>query len=576
MKKKISDIIAETLVAAKVERAYGLTGNGIDELLGSLASTPIKVVQVTHEEAGGFAAGADAQFSGNITVCLGSTGPGVVHCLNGLFDAHRNESPVLLIATQVSTSKMGLKNGMEVDVKSLYKQCSHYCETVLNAEQLPLILGQALQTITYKKGVAVVVVPQDMMTESIEFDVPRYIPKGGKAIIKPSAFELTVIADKINNAEKVVIFGGYGCIGAHDDIIALAKKIKAPIGWAYRGKQIFDYDNPYPIGMNGLLGDKSCMQAVHDCDLLLLLGTDFAFTNFYPEGAEIVQIDLNGTNLGRRHWITMGAIGDIKATIPELLPLVKEKSNDSFAQKATKAYEEVRKHMDKIAKQKPDDGHNIYPEFLANTINKVAAPDAAIVADVGTPWAYMAKYIMSLGTRKLYHSCLHGTMANALSSAIGLQMAFKDKQVISMCGDGGFTMLMGDILTIAREQLPIKTIIFNNGRLDFVALEMKSSGIIDYGTDLKVANFAQLAEDVGIKGFRAEKPGDLEAALKEMLDHPGPALLDVVVNPNSLLMPPSITVDMMQNFTKYMVEAFFSGERKTLKEMLEVNIPRQL
>lgn len=576
MKVQVSDIIAQTLVAANVKRAYGMIGYGVDVLMDSLAQTDIRFISVTNEEAAGFAAGADAQYSGCLGLCLGSTGPGVVHYLNGIYDAHRNGSPVLFIASQVKQNEIGLNAAQEVDIRTIFTPCSCFCEAVQTPEQLPLILGLAMQTALMKRGVAVVIIPEDMMSMETEFDKPRYIPHISKSVIMPSHDEIVNMATMINAAEKIVIFGGKGCEGAHDKVMTLARKIKAPVGWAYRGKHLLDYDNPYPIGMNGLLGDKSCLEAIHECDLLLLLGTDFAFSTFYPDHCKIIQIDIEGANLARRHWIDYGAVGSIVDTLDELTHWILEKDDDSFARKAAKSYADVEKHLAKLTVQNNESKHHIYPEYLSGVLNRTIDKEAFIVADIGTPWAYMAKYIESHGTRKLYHSCLHGTMANALSSAIGLQAAFPDSQVVAMCGDGGFTMLMGDVLTLVKEQLPVKIVIFNNGRLDFVALEMKTSGLIDYATDLCNTNFAAFAEAVGIKGIRVEQPGNLQQAIEEAFAHQGPVIVDVVVNPDSLLMPPEITFDMMRNFSEYIWKAFVSGEKKTLKEMLEVNLPRQL
>ncbi len=576
MKMQVNDIIAQTLVASGVKRVYGMIGYGVDLIMEALQKTPIRMIHVCHEEAAGFAAGADAQFSDSLPVCLGSVGAGSIHYLNGLYDAHRNQSPVLMIACQVKQNRIGFHQSMEVDLKTVFSECSCFCESVQTAEQLPLMLGMAMQTALIKKGVAVLIIPEDMIGYTMEFDQPKYIPQNPAYTVIPSLDELQQIAEAINKEEKIVIFGGKGCEGAHDLVMALSRKIKAPVGWAYRGKHVLDYDNTYPIGMNGLLGDKSCLEAVHECDLLLLLGTGFAFTNFYPEHSKIIQIDINGSNLALRHWITIGAVGGIAESLNALLPLIKEKKNDVFAYDSAKKYEKVEEHMKKLAFERDADPHHVYPEFLSYTINEKMNADALVVADIGTPWAYMAKYIQSKGTRKLYHSCMHGTMANALSSSIGLQAANPGKQVVAMCGDGGFTMLMGDILTLIKEKLPVKIFVYNNGRLDFVALEMKTSGIIDYATDLKQANFANMAQKLGIKGVRVDEPEQLSAAIDEAFAYDGPAIIDVLVNPDSLLMPPTITTDMMRNFSEYMWRAFVSGEYKTLKDMLEVNIPRQL
>ena len=573
---QLNDIIAQTLVSAGVKRAYGMKGCGSTQMIQALKKSGVRVIHLCHEEAGGFAAGGDAQFSGELAVCLGSIGAGSIHPLNGLYDAHRNNSPVLYIATHVKRDEIGLRVNQETDLHTVFSSCSHYCAILRTPEQLPALLGTAMQTALIRKGAAVIIIPEDLYTATLEFDKPVLLPKIPKVTVIPSEQELQIMANDINEASKVVIYGGKGCEGAHDEVMALAKKLKAPVGWAFRGKHVFDYDNPYPVGMNGLMGHKSCLEALHECDLLLLLGTGFAFTNFYPDQCKIIQIDINGCNLGLRHWVNLGVIGDIKDTLLALDGQLSEKTDDTFATKMTEKYNECQQHVMNLATQRPDDPLHVFPETLSYMIDKKMHYDAMVVADVGTPWAYMSKYIQSLGMRKLYHSCMHGTMANALSSAIGMQAAYPDKQVVAMCGDGGFTMLMGDILTVMREKLPIKIVVFNNGRLDFVALEMKSEGLIDYSLDLKQANFAEMAESIGMKGIRINEPGELDTLLDEAFLYDGPVLIDVLVNPNSLLMPPHITCDMMRNFTEYAWRAFMAGEKATLEEMWEVNMPRQL
>lgn len=575
MLTQVAKIIADTLQYIGVKRIYGIGGVGINVLLNALSETSIRFIQMRNEEAAAFAAGGDAHISKKLAVCCGSSNAGSIHLLNGLYDAHRNGCPVLCIATSKNQTTLGSQNNM-FGMLQAFSDCSCFCEVVQTPAQIERVLGMAMQAALSMNGVAVIVIPENIYNQTTEFDTIKLYPHLNMGITIPSEYELKEIADKINDSLRIVIYGGSGCLEAHNEVMALAKKIKAAVGWAYRGKEALDFDNPYPIGMNGLLGDQSCLHALDDCDLLLLLGTDFAFSQFYPEDTAIIQIDIKGENLGKRHSIDFGVIGDIKPTIEALIEMVEEKDNDIFAKDNSKLYETVQKHYMHIAKQNNDELNSIYPEYLSLLLNQLISKDAIVVSDVGTPWAYMAKYIDTLGSRRLYHSSLHGTMANALSSSIGLQAAAPDKQVVAMCGDGGFSMLMGELLTIKQEKLPVKIIIFNNHRLDFVALEMKTEGLIDSFTDLKNPSFAELAESMHIKGIHVAHPNALESAIKEAFDYDGPAVVDVNVNPNSLLMPPEITLDMMYKFSKYMWKAFIHGQSKTIWETLKTNFPRQL
>lgn len=576
MLTRISDIIAQTLQYSGVKRVYGLVGGGINALASSLSNTSIRFVQTRNEECAGFAAGADSAMTGRLSVCCGSGNAGSVHFINGIYDAHRNGSSVLLILSDKNQMSGTRIMAYEANLKASFKACSYFCEYLQHASQLEHLLGLAMQTSISKKGVSVLIIPENIFFDEIEFNSIDFYPRYAKPVVVPSNEELHKMAEMINDANHVVIYGGFGCLEAHDEVMLLSSRIKAPVGWAYRGKDALDYGNQYAIGMNGLLGDQSCIQAFDECDLLLLLGTDFAFSNFYPDDTKIIQLDLKGEHLGRRHAISYGIVGDVKQTLELLIPFIEERENDHFALKSTALYHSERKHLEKLTHQNNDDTDGIYPEYLSGMINRLAQENALIVADIGTPWAYMAKYIDTLGLRKLYHSCLHGTMANALPSSIGLQMACPEKQVIAMCGDGGFTMLMGEILTLAQEKLPVKVIIFNNSKLDFVALEMKTEGLIDVSTDLQNPDFSKVAKAAGIKGIRVDKPGLLESSLLDAFNYDGPVIVDVVVNPDSLLMPPGITLGMAYNFSKYLWKQFLTGDEKVIWKLLKTNFPRQL
>ncbi len=572
----IKDFIVDTFNKYGVKRVYAADSDEVKPLLNAFSESAIRIVKVAHEEAGGFASGADAAFSKTITGCVGNFGSGSVRFLNGLYDSARNGSPVVMIACQTKQKNIGYNGDKQIDFNRLYSSCSIFCEEVESVEHFPKLLQQAMQAAMLKKGLAVLVLPFNMIDAEVNISNFRTIRPVNNSKVLPSDDEINTIAKLINKSKKPFIYGGAGCENAHSQVMQLASLLKAPVGWAYRGKHYLDYDNPCPVGMTGLLGEKTCLYAMHECDLLILLGTSMAFNNFYTNSATIIQIDIDGSNLGRRHWIDVGLVGDIALSLDKLIPLIKEKTNTDFADRCKRYREDDLKHLDKIAKQNGDSKHHIYPEFLAKTLNDKISKDAYVVSDIGSPWAYMAKYIDSFGGRKLYHSCLHGTMANCLSSCIGIQSAFLDKQVVAMCGDGGFTMLMGDILTIKEQNLPVKIFIFNNKRLDFVALEMKTSGLIDYGTDLLAGDFAAMGESIGIKSLKVNTPAELAPAIDEALSYKGAVLVDVTVNSNSLLMPPVIMKEQALGFAEYIWKAFTGGQTKTLEEMFEVNFPRQL
>lgn len=573
MLTKISDVIAQMLQYAGIERVYGRAGIGIHTLVSSLSTTSIRFIQTQNEESAGFAAGAEAAMTQKLAACCGANNGNSVHFLNSIYDTYRNGSPVLLILSEKSQHHAG--RTVDANIKLAFQACSCFCEIVQSASQVEYLLGQAMQVAISEKGVSVLIIPENIFLESIYFESIRFSPKYTRSVIVPSVEEIGQIAEMITDANHIVIFGGAGCIGAHDEVVALAEKIKAPVGWTYRGKEALDYGNPYPVGMNGVLGDQSCLQAFHECDLLLLLGTDFAFTMFYPDDVKIIQIDIRGEHLGRRHSISLGVVGDVKETIKELLPLIKQRSDDTFAQQNTALFRSVENHLEKLTHQCKNEKKGIYPECLAGLVNTMAANDAFIVSDFGNPWAYMAKYIKSYGSRKLYHSALHGTRANALPSAIGMQAARMDKQVIAMCSDAGFTMLMGEIMTLVREKLPVKVILFNNSKLDFVTMGMNAEGLSDVFADLLNPDFSKVAKAAGLHGIRVEKIDNLVPALSDAFKCKGPVVVDVKVNPDSLLIPSEITLELIYNLSKYTWKHLISGQGKDLWGMLKSNFPRQ-
>lgn len=571
--KYAADMIVETLQSAGVERVYGITGDSANYITDAIARSQIRFIHTRHEEVAAIAAGADAATSGRLAVCMGSCGPGSLHLVNGLYESHRNGSPVLAIVTDIPKSQIGTDFVQEIDTLTLFRSCSHYCQYVQGVDQLGHILGIAMQTAISRHGVAVVIISGTVSSTKIDKDqISEYLPSYTNQRITPSKTELDKLAQIINDSPKVTIFGGYGCTDAAPQVMELARRIKAPVTWSSRAIAPLDWDNPYPAGMNGILGSSAGEYAISHCDTLLLLGCGFAFTSMYPDNVRIVQIDIVGENLARRHNISMGVVGDIAPTLDDLMPLLVEKTDDRFANECAEKYKHAQGHLHKLTVQSADSKHQIYPERLSSMLNEKIDHRAWVTADMGTSWAFACRYVGSKGGRKFYMSSLHGTMAAAMPSAIGLSLGAPDRQVVALCGDGGISMLLGDLLTIKQEHLTPKIFIFNNSSLDFVAMEMKADGLLDSYTYLENPNFANVATAIGIKGIRVERAADLEAAVSEALAYEGAVVVDVVVNPLSMIIPPHITAGMVESYSSYAAKLLFEGNMEELLEEAVTNL----
>jgi pyruvate dehydrogenase (quinone) len=577
MAKTVADQFAETLAAAGVRRIYGVVGDSLNGLTDSLRrQAKIQWLHVRHEEVAAFAAGAEAHLTGELAVCAGSCGPGNLHLINGLFDCHRSRVPVLAIAAQIPSPEIGAGYFQETHPQTLFKECSHYCELVSESQQLPRILEIAIREAVGKRGVAVVVLPGDVALEPAS-DAPL-AKIGGllppRPVVTPADAELKSLAALLNGDDTVTILCGSGCEGAHEELLALGKKLKAPMVHALRGKEHVEWDNPYDVGMTGLIGFSSGYYAMLDCDILLMLGTDFPYRQFYPRGSgvRIAHVDIRPENIGKRTPVDLGVVGDVKATIIALLPLLKEKSDDSHLAQARKHYAKARKSLDDLA---VGTGKRVlHPQQVAKAISDHASADAVFTCDVGLPTVWAARYLAMNGKRRLIGSFWHGSMANAMAQAIGAQAAFPGRQVISLSGDGGFSMLMGDFLSLTQLRLPVKIVVFNNGKLGFVELEQMSTGFLTTGTDLENPNFAAMAEAIGVRGIRIEKPDEVDAAITEALAHDGPVLVDAVVARTELAMPPAITAEMAKGFTLYMVKAVLSGRTDEIIDLAQGNLWR--
>lgn len=574
MARKVAELFVEVLAAAGVERIYGVAGDSLNGITDSVRRRKgISWVGVRHEETAAFAAGAEAALTGKLAVCAGSCGPGNLHLINGLYDAHRSRVPVLAIAAHIPSQEIGSGYFQETHPELLFRECSHYCELVSHPAQMPRTLEIAIQTALSKRGVAVIVLPGDVALLNTENDDRRVNFSFSQPHIVPRPEELDRLAAELNQASRVTILAGAGCVGAHVDLIALAGKLQAPIVHAMRGKEFIEYENPYDVGMTGLLGFSSGYHAMMNCDALLMLGTDFPYQQFYPKNSRILQIDLREEQLGRRSHLDLGLVGGIAETLPALMPRIAQKNDRSYLDTCLNHYRESRRGLDDLATGKPGQ-KPIHPQYLAKLLNEVAADDAVFTVDVGTPVIWAARYLSMNGRRRLLSSFNHGSMANALPQAIGAQISHPGRQIVALSGDGGLSMLMGDLLSLRQLDLPVKIVVFNNGSLGFVELEMKATGFVHHGTELVNPDLAAIARGAGVLGLHVEDPKDIGPALEQAFSHAGPALVDVAVNRQELAMPPSLKLDQIVDFNLYMIRALLNGRGDEIIDLARTNIFR--
>ncbi len=573
-KKKVADVLVDVLVDAGVERMYGVAGDSLNGITDSIRTRKqIRWIHVRHEEVAAFAAGAEAHVTGKLAVCAGSCGPGNTHLINGLYDCHRSRVPVLAIAAQIPSREIGSGYFQETHPEHVFAQCSHYCELISQPEQMPRVLEIAMQTALSRRGVSVVALPGDIaLREAVEQGPRLHFPEP-KPNVCPSEEEIKVLAEVLNRAEKITILGGAGCAGAHAELIEVAGKLNAPIVHAMRGKEFIEYDNPFDVGMTGLLGFSSGYHAMLDCDTLLMIGTDFPYEQFFPKDATIVQIDLRGEQIGRRSKVDFGFVGDTKTTLRALLPRLEQNQSEAHLKASLQHYRKARAGLDELASGESKE-KIIHPQYVARVLDELAAQDAIFSCDVGTPTIWAARYLKMNGKRRLLGSFTHGSMANALPQAIGVQASHPGRQVISMSGDGGLAMLLGDLLTLRQHELPVKLIVFKNNSLAFVELEMKSAGFVDFATDLHNPNFAKLAEAAGLLGLSAETPGQVAPMIAQALKYDGPALVEIPVSRQELSMPPTITYEEAKGFSLFVLKAVFSGRGDEVIDLAKVNLFR--
>ena len=574
MAKSAAEVIIETLVASGVKRVYGLPGDSLNGFTDAIRKhSEIQWVHVRHEEVAAFAAGAEAHLTGDLVVCAGSCGPGNLHLINGLYDCHRSRVPVLAIAAQIPSAELGTGYFQETHPEILFKDCSYTCELVSDPNNVPRILGIAMRTAISRRGVAVMVVPGDVLLG--DCSAPSHTVRlcDPATVFHASAGDLDAAAKLLNGASKVTILGGAGCAGAHAELMSIAGQLKAPIVHALRGKEYIEYDNPYDVGMTGLLGFSSGYYAMMNCDVLLMLGTDFPYTQFFPEKAKIIQVDVRGEQIGRRTHVDLGLIGNVKDTIAAVLPMLKAKKDAGHLNTSVNHYKKAREGLNELAAGEPGKTP-IHPQYVAKLVNDLAAEDAVFTCDVGTPTVWAARYLRMNGQRSLIGSFVHGSMASAVPQAIGAQAAYPTRQVIALSGDGGLAMLLGDLLTLKQMKLPVKIVVFNNSSLGFVELEMKAAGFLDFGTELMNPSFAAIASACRFLGVRVEKPEELQGALQQAFAYDGPALIDVVVNRQELSLPPSIEFKQATGFGLYIMKAVMNGRADEVIDLAKTNLFR--
>jgi len=568
----VADVMVATLKASDVRRVYGLPGDSLNGFTDAIRRDgAISWEHVRHEEAAAFAAAGEAAITGELAVCAASCGPGNLHLVNGLFDANASRVPVLAIAAHIPRAEIGGSYFQETHPQELFRECSVYSEMVSVSEQMPRVLEIAMRHAIERRGVAVVVIPGEIFLHDAQADTPAAVIRATRSVTRPSEASVAEAAKLLNDAERVTILAGAGCEGAHDEVIAMASALKAPVVHTLRGKEFVEHDNPYDVGMTGLLGHVSGYRAMEHCDALLMLGTDFPYRPFYPDDATVVQVDLRGEHIGRRIHVDVGLVGTVKDTIEALLPHLITRHETEHLDRMTSHYRRARKRLAALARGTGGRGP-VHPQILADALNRLASDDAVFLADVGTPVVWAARYLHMNGRRRLIGSFKHGTMANAMPQAIGVQASHPGRQVVTLSGDGGLAMMMGELLTLRQQNLPVKVVVFNNGALSFVELEMKADGIVNFGTDLDNPSFAEVARAIGLHGVRIEHPDDVDDGLRTAFAHEGPAVIEVMTARQELSIPPAISAAQAKGFTLWATRSILSGRGDEVLEVAKTNI----
>jgi pyruvate dehydrogenase (quinone) len=572
-KQSIAEQYVDLLARAGVQRVYGVVGDSLNPVVDAIRRhDALDWIQVRHEEVAAFAAGAEAQLTGRLAACAGSCGPGNLHLINGLFDAHRSMAPVLALAAQIPSGEIGTGYFQETHPDRLFEECSHYSELISSPRQMPRVVQTAIQHAVGRRGVSVVALSGDVAdeeapNEGTELAIPLDLPA-----IRPAGHELSRLREMVDAAERVTLFCGRGVAGAHAEVMAFAEKIKAPVGHALRGKEHIQYDNPYDVGMSGLLGYGAAYEAMHEADLLILLGTDFPYSNFLPRHVKTVQVDLQPERLGRRTSLDLAVWGDVRETLRCLTPAVREKRSRRFLDRM------LHRHVHALEKAVGAYTHDverlspIHPEYVASVLDEEAADDAVFTVDTGMCCVWAARYLTPNGRRRILGSFVHGSMANALPQAIGAQFLDRRRQVVSLSGDGGFSMLMGDFLTAVQYGLPVKVVVFNNSSLGMVDLEMMVDGLPPHGTGYPHTDYAAIATAAGARGIRVEAAADVRGALREAFAHDGPVLVDVVTDPDALAVPPKTSVEQVSGFALSASRTILAGGVGRMMHLARTNL----
>ncbi|MFF0479557.1 pyruvate dehydrogenase [Streptomyces sp. NPDC004284] len=572
-KQNVAEQFVDILVRAGVRRLYGVVGDSLNPVVDAIRRTPaLDWIQVRHEETAAFAAGAEAQITGGLAACAGSCGPGNLHLINGLYDAHRSMAPVLALASHIPSSEIGLSYFQETHPDQLFRECSHYSELISNPKQMPRLLNTAIQHAVGRRGVSVVSLPGDIASQPAPEKTAETALVTTRPTVRPGDAEIDALVRMIDAADRVTLFCGSGTAGAHPEVMQFAERIKSPVGHALRGKEWIQYDNPYDVGMSGLLGYGAAYEATHECDLLILLGTDFPYNAFLPDDVKIVQVDVRPEHLGRRSRLDLAVWGDVRETLRCVIPRVRAKTDRRFLDKMLKKHADALEGVVKAYTRKVEKHVPIHPEYVASVIDDLADDDAVFTVDTGMCNVWAARYLSPNGRRRIIGSFSHGSMANALPQAIGAQFTDRNRQVVSLSGDGGFSMLMGDFLTLVQYDLPVKVVLFNNSSLGMVELEMLVAGLPSYGTTNKNPDFAAIARAAGAYGVRVEKPKHLAGALRDAFKHKGPALVDVVTDPNALSIPPKISADMVTGFALSASKIVLDGGVGRMLQMARSNL----
>ncbi|WP_043266917.1 pyruvate dehydrogenase [Streptomyces sp. CT34] len=572
-KQTVAEQFIDILVRAGVRRLYGVVGDSLNPVVDAIRRhSGIDWIQVRHEEAAAFAAGAEAQLTGKLAACAGSCGPGNLHLINGLYDAHRSMAPVLALASHIPSSEIGSGFFQETHPDRLFAECSHYSELISSGRQMPRVLQTAIQHAIGRSGVSVVSLPGDIAAQPAPERAIEHALVTSRPSVRPGDDEIDRLARMVDRAGKVTLFCGSGTAGAHAEVMEFAERVKSPVGHALRGKEWIQYENPYDVGMSGLLGYGAAYEATHECDLLLLLGTDFPYNAFLPDDVPIVQVDVRPEHLGRRSQLDLAVWGDVRETLRCLIPKVREKTDRRFLDRMLKKHADALEGVVKAYTRKVEKHVPIHPEYVASVLDEEAADDAVFTVDTGMCNVWAARYLSPNGRRRVIGSFTHGSMANALPQAVGAQFLDRDRQVVSMSGDGGFAMLMGDFLTLVQYDLPVKVVLFNNSSLGMVELEMMVSGLPSYGTTNRNPDFAAIARAAGAHGERVERPKQLRGALRDAFRHRGPALVDVVTDPNALSIPPKISAEMVSGFALSAGKIVLAGGVGRMVQMARSNL----